>query len=415
MGQFRRRQRLNPKGSLALFVVVFLSLLALIPVGMQMVQVSSKRTRQQTHLSVQADNVARAGLIEAISWFRRQATQPVRSSSDPVAYPWADAAFFPRENAIEALADTMDEDIGLVKEYALTEDTNVWGRFEIRRQQDTATNPEDTQAVHDISHKRIEGASAGDGLAWYVESTGIVFRRKDSGVAFNVAPNEVIGRARVATEIRRIALTLPANGAVITRRRNLVTCSNNGRIVGGNNIGLGYYMGGAATVSGTGSQITGTPAQSDIDGGASGTIYPQTIFGLTKNELKLTADYTVSSVSEMPSDYPAMAVVYIAGNASFDAGHKLRGGGILFVDGNLTVATTANTLFSGLIYVVGTTSISGPALISGALVSEGNVTLNGSGDVAEIDYDDSILNSVRQQVAQYRENKSSFYTFSGTK
>lgn len=408
----RRRQR----GSLALFIVVFLSLLALVPVGMQMVQVSARRTGQQIHLTVQADNVARAGLIEAISWFRRQATQPVRSSSDPTTYPWADAAFFPRENIDPLLADTLDEDIGLVKEYALTEASGVWGRFEIRRQSDTAGNPENPQAVHDISHKRIEGANAGDGLAWYIESTGIVFRRRDPNVPFDQAPNEVIGRSRVATEIRRIALTLPANAAVLTRRRNHVTCSNNGRIVGGNNIGLGTYTGSAPTVSGTGSQITGTPSQSDIDGtGNAGFIFPQTIFGLTKNELKLTADYTVSSVNELPADYPSMAVVYIAGDAVFDASHKLRGGGILFVDGDLTVQTTANTLFSGLIYVVGDVSISGPALVSGALVAEGRVTLNGSGDVAEVDYDDSILNSVRQQVAQYRENKSSFYTFSGTK
>lgn len=403
---------MGERGSLAMFIVVFLTILATIPMAMQMVQISNRRTTQQINISVQSDNVARAGLVEALSWFRRQATQPVRSSANPGLYSWADAAFHPRASTDTATADTLDEGIGLVKEYSLSDSDRIWGRFEVKRQPDTASNPVDAQAVHDISDKRIEGASAGEGLAWYVESTGIVYRRVDGGVPYNVAPNEVISRSRAATEIRRIAIVLPANAALCVNARNGVTLQNNSRVRGQTAAGIAYYTGGGPSVSG-GSSYTGSPNSVDV---GSGGINVQTLFGVSENELKLMADYTVSSVDELPDGYPSMAVVFIAGNAAFDTTRKLKGGGILYVDGNLTInSTTSDCLFSGLIFVSGNCTITGESLISGALVVQGTVTMNGSGGVAEVDYDGPILDSVRQQVAQYRENKAVFYSFSGTK
>lgn len=395
-------------------VVIFLAMLAAIPVTMQFLMVSNQSTAMQAHQVTQAQNVARAGLTEAVSWFRRQTTQPVRSFSDPIKYPYPDAAFYPRVSTNAATSDTQDETIGLVKEFQLSEVNSLWARYEVKRQK-TAGNP-DPSAVHDVTAKRIETAQAGEGLAWYLESAGYVYQKK-SGAAYNVLPNVVVGKARVATEIRRLALTLPINAAAIVNARNTVNVLANGKLIGGANIGLGYYTGSSGpTISGSGAQVTGTTAAKyDIDGSSAGTLSTITIFGVTQNELKLMADITVQNLSDLQSDYPSLAVVYINSDAIFNNSRELRGGGILFVNGNLTVGAGSNALFSGFIYVTGNATINGDCLISGGIAVQGNLTLQGSGGVAEVDFDDSILNSVRQQVAQYRENKAMYYVFSALK
>ncbi len=387
---------------------MLLAVLAFIPIGSQLIKITSQSTLATQRQFGQADNIARAGLIDAVSWFKRQAVQPVRSSVDPVAYPYVDAAFYPRTST----SDTIDESIGLVKEYPLGESSFLWGRYEVRRQKNTATNPVDVHAVHDITENRVSGFSNGSGLAWSIESFGFVYQRKNSSVAYNVAPNQIVARSRAAVEIRRLALNMPANAAAIVTNRTLVTVNSNGKITGNNDVGLGYYTGGSGpTISGSGAQVVGTPQKTDIDGATNGAITPQIIFGVTKTELKLMSDTIVNSVSGLPSEYPAMSVVYISSAATFDVSRPLRGGGILYVDGNLTLSAGGNTLFGGLIYVAGNLTINGPALISGAVVAEGSLTLNGAGDVAQVEFDNSILNSVRQQVAQYRENKSTYYSF----
>jgi len=407
----RAPRRRSEQGSIAMFIVVFLSILATIPLGMSLVQISNRKTTQQINISVQANNVARAGLVEAVSWFRRQATQPVRSTGN-AAYTWEDAAFYPRTSTNTALSDTLDESIGLVKEYSLSDSDNIWARFEVRRQQNTALNAVNAQAVHDVSMSRIEGATWGSGLAWYVEASGIVYRRRDASKAYNESPNEVISRSRVATEIRRISIVLPSLSALcVNGNRSTVTLANNSRLRGQTNSGLATRLNaGAPNLSGSSNILPATYPSNGVS------ITPTYVFGVSDSELKLMADYTVGAVSELPVDYPTMTVVYVNGNAAFNSVNKLNGGGILYVNGNLTITAAAgDCLFSGVIYVTGTTTITGEALISGAVVSVGNVSMNGNGGVAEIDYDGPILDSVRQQVAQYRENKAVFYSFSGTK
>jgi hypothetical protein len=110
--------------------------------------------------------------------------------------------------------------------------------------------------------------------------------------------------------------------------------------------------------------------------------------------------------------YPTLSVVYVNGNVTFDATHQLRGGGILYINGNLTIASTSNTLFSGVIYVAGNVTVNGPALISGSLIATGTVTIRGTSDVAQVEYDGSLISSVRQQICQYREYRSNYYAFS---
>ncbi len=65
--------------------------------------------------------------------------------------------------------------------------------------------------------------------------------------------------------------------------------------------------------------------------------------------------------------------------------------------------------------MTGNSTIYEPALISGSYVGYNGLTLSRSGatDVAEIRYDPTVLNSIRQQICQYRENKSTLHVFIG--
>jgi hypothetical protein len=336
----------------------------------------------------------------------------VRSSANPALYPYADAAFYPQLSA----GDTLDQSTGLVKQYAISSSNSLWARYEVKRQQDPSTNPYDAHAVHDITNQRIQGHIAGEGLAWYIESVGYVYRNVNPSLPYNQSPNEVVAHSRVAMEIRRIALTLPANAAVIVNNLNNVTLTSNGRIIGPTSYaGVAYYSGSAASVSGTGAYIQGTPSTYHV---STGTLIDfQSVFGLLPNDLKMMADYDINNLTPMPTAYPSMAIMYIEKNVTFDNTSgtiPLIGGGILYVNGNLTINSGSNTVFSGVIYVTGNVVINGPADISGCLLAAGSVTLNGSGDVAQITYDNSMINSVRNQVGLYRENKSTLYKFSAT-
>lgn len=399
-------------GQIVYVSILIMILLIAVPYAFQLAQTSQAETRRQETYTAQAHNVARAGLIDAISWFRRQSVQPVRSSFDVVAYPYPDAAFKPVQSTDTVTTDTLDASIGLVKEYEVSENGNIWGRYEIWRQ---STGTALSYASHDVTDKRIENHSAGEGLAWYVESLGYVYRRNNAGVAYNVAPNQIIGRARVATEIRRLALSLPVNAAVICNQRNALTVQSNGRVIGGTaDAGYGYYYGTTApSVSGSGSQLSGNPSQVDIDGPSvsTGSISVLSIFGVNASDIRLMADYNVKSAAELPTSYPTMAIVYVNGNTTFDSSHRLKGGGILFVNGNLTIDDTSNTLFSGIIYATGNVLVEGPALISGSLLASGTVRLTGVTDVAQVEYDANLISSVRQQICQYREYRSNYYNF----
>ena len=405
-----------------LLVVMIVAMMAFIFIGSQMIQNSASNSKFQLNVTVQADNVARAGLTDAINWFRNQVTQPVRSTANPALYPYPDAAFAP----IASSGDTIDTNCtspswsgctGLVKEYPIGENSSLTAHYEVLRQNDPSSNPVNSDAVHDITGERISGHVAGEGLAWYVECIGTVYEQLDPSRAYNVAPNRIVGTSKVATEIRRVALTLPANAAVIINNRHLATIQTNGRIAGGTgNIGLGYFTGSSGpNISGSGAQCTGTYPTANITTSSTTAVNFQQIFGLNPQDMKLMADIDVNGTSAMPANYPAMAIVYFEQSATFPVSNPLQGGGILYVNGDLTLSSGSQPLFSGVIYVNGNVTITGDSLISGALIVTGSLTLNGtSGGVAQVQYDNTIINSVRQQVGIYRENKAAFYTFSAT-
>jgi hypothetical protein len=131
--------------------------------------------------------------------------------------------------------------------------------------------------------------------------------------------------------------------------------------------------------------------------------------------MRMMADYNVTALSQLPTDYPTSSVVYVDGNGgtiTFDDTRPLSGGGVLVVNGNLTIGSSSNAFFSGVIFVNGNLTINGPAYISGTVIVTGNFAMNGTGGAAEIQYDQAIISTVSQNLGQYRQNKAAYHIFS---
>lgn len=388
-------------------MLLLVSLLIFIPVSLMIQRSIIQASNHQLFYNVQAKNVARAGLVEAHLWFRKQSAQPVAKLA-----PDSDSIFKPLDTGIPETRDTLDPVIGLVKEYSLNETSHLWARFEVPRQEAGYTSFTDSSyiadAVHDISDRRIPGAKRGDGVAWSLLSRGTVYLRKDPSLPFNQAPNVVLAHSRATTEIRRLDLKLPI-AAVVVNNSAGITLTTNARMNGGGvGLGLGRFNGVEIDLGSldSSSQISGSPVQDVVTDPAA--LDVQGFFGVVSDQdLKRMADIVVSNVSQLPTPYPSMSLVFIDGNADFsDTGHVLQGGGILYVKGNLKLPASANTLFSGVIFVDGDVDIKAPALISGALLVKGSLKMGGLTSVAEVDYDPGIINTLVRQIGQYREDRS---------
>lgn len=112
------------KGGFLLIFVVFLILLLsiFIAVGLAIVLNLQRSLNVSFDVNLKANEVANAGIEDAISWFKRQLSQPV-------------SEFSPDDN------DTEDSNIGLVREYLIS--GNVYGRYEVPKNE-----------VIDVSSKR---------------------------------------------------------------------------------------------------------------------------------------------------------------------------------------------------------------------------------------------------------------------
>ncbi len=441
------------KGSASIMIVLMLSLLTIIPVAMMI----SGRAHQDTGLAVhvaEADNVARAGIIDALAWFRRAGV------TGTVGGGYNGSAFFPRFNANPDMRDTLDENIGLVKEYQLNSQKNLWARYEIRRQKDpnlgsvnaalpvdAATNPPnpiDPLAAHDITNLRASAWDLGQGVVWGIESKGYVFQKNtlDPTVAFNKAPNVVLATSRISSEFRRLYMDAPyseigntgagpaVNAAIITDNADNVRIDGLGRSIirGGNVPAIGYYTGaGNPTINNPANkEIRGTPTNlTFINGGFDTRSVGTGRFNMWENVFKVEfpdslvqmADVIANTAVDLPQLYPAMSLVYIRGNADFTPQRPLNGSGILFVGGNMTV-TDPKARFDGLICVNGNFSITGvESSIYGRMIVRGTVTVTAPNatDKAEIVYDPGTVTYVRNQIAVYRETKTSVFLYTGLK
>ena len=224
---------------LAMFVVLIGS--SLIFMGLTLLLTSRDAIVHELHLKGQATGAAEAGISDALSWFRRQQTQPVEDFS-PILDP---------ENNI---FDTEDPEIGIVREFRISPQSELYGRYEVMKIDPYTSEP----VVQDISPQRfISPDQSVAGRVWYVESKGIVYEQNDPQKPFNEWPNHVVRRVTLASEIQRIAISLPADAALITCG-NDATIGNGGLIRGMDFTGIAFDRDGHLSKSQ--GDVSGNPA-----------------------------------------------------------------------------------------------------------------------------------------------------------
>ena len=380
------KRRDSERGA-ALIIVIFAStlILLLLMTALTITWTSNRTIARQLQSQGQAMSSANAGLTEALSWFVRQRQQPV-INFNPVVDAGGVCTHVPPHDPLAF--DSEDPATGIVLSYEIMAQGNVWGRYEVRRAD-----------VRDVSFRRGKPQA---GMIWQLESDGIVYVRNDESQPPDVAPNRVLARRTMRVDIQRLALQLPHQTAAlsIVRRDNLNSIRPS-RIQGGSG------GAGVASPANTGNKqgngtVTGNPAFAN-------TATPFTvsdIFGVTTNELIAMADIVVDDESDLPNPLPDMALIVVRGNATFNAARPLHGSGILVVLGNLILNPQSNAFYSGVIWVGGTFNMHPPGIINGSVVVNGNAMVAGGSDVAEINFDSSILDQIRLQMGSYLFSRS---------
>lgn len=358
-------------------VLVVLAMILLMA-GILAAYMASVRARTSIDLELQyngqALNIARAGVADALSWFRRQTTQPVT-----VFNPQRDLAAIPPVN------DTDDPAIGLVRSLEVSSLNQIWARYEVR-----LTRVADITALRGLT---------GTGLVWLIDSEGLVYQQLNPALPYNQYPNRVLARIRLQTEIRRMGIVLPAPAAICTAAPTLANFSARSKVMGGTGIGCVYPSGaGVPTVAGL---LQGSPAQSAVNP-YKGSI--QEVFGVTDAELRSIADIYTTDQTTITAPLPSYRIIYVDSNITFNSQRPLSGTAILIVTGNLVVAANSNTDFNGIIYVrgPGNCQLNAPSFVRGSVVGSSNINLIGSGDYVEVDYDPGVISDLLQRLGQYR-------------
>ena len=290
----------------------------------------------------------------------------------------------------------------LVMELDVSKAANLKGRYEA-----VIGAANGTTGVVDVTSKVKSGAAAG--TVWQLESTGYVWIVNDPSKNFNQSPNMVLSKQTVRTQIQRLTITLPQGGAGVFAGSNAnITLGGRSKLKGGTSLGLAYAAT-TYTVNKNG-VITGSPG---------GGLYPnsvspydiKSVFSVTQAELLNLADVQYSAMTDVPNPLPAMSLVVYNGNASFNPTTKpLMGSGILVVFGDLAISGITNSNYNGVIYVTGSFTMDNPSSVDGAIIANASGTSgkvvsigNGAGnDIAEVDYDPSIITQINTQMGQYR-------------
>ncbi|MDQ7779798.1 MAG: hypothetical protein RDV41_08820 [Planctomycetota bacterium] len=374
------RPRRESGGGLVLAILLMVLLPLLMSVVQQSLITHGEAVEMEHTYRAQAISIAQAGLVDALSWFRRQTVQPVT-----VFNPQFDPDDDP------PLLDTDLPGVGLVRSLPLSTGARRWGRYVVQN-----------TTCRDITAER---GLTGNGIVWYLQSTGIIFGGDpdDLGLKYIDPPPDILLRTSVATEIRRLAMNLPINAGILCGSTGAsVNIAARAKVAGGAlGFGVGYKTGtGAPTVAGEATGIEGLKA---VDPGA----FDTSVFGVfavTQEELFQMADISVGTVNDLPNPYPAMALVCIQGDAVFDEDRPLTGGGMLYVTGDLSVS--GNSSFSGFIFVEGDYDQRATAVIYGSIVVNGAVTVAGvGGDFTEVFFDNGALETVRMLLGRYRISK----------
>lgn len=380
-----RGRRESERGAALILVILASTLILLLLMTIHIMTLSSRKGLvRQLQVQGQATNAASAGLTEGLSWFVHQKQQPV-TAFNPVSDTGGVCLHNPKH--VPLAYESEDPAVGIVRTYEIAATGRVYGRYEVLKTQ-----------VQDVSTKRGKAVA---GAVWKLNSEGIVYVRNDATKKPDQKPNTVLARRTMRVDIQRLALSLPANAALSSTAGTNINVIKPSKLQGGA-AGIGAaYPPSTGTTKGSGS-ITGSPARSN-------TTLPfsiEGIFGVTQTELLAMADVVVDDEADLPDPLPDMSLIIIKGNATFNSTKKLVGSGILIVLGNLILNPNSDTYYSGLIWVGGTFNLSPPGIINGSVIANGNAQISGGSEVAEINYDQAMLDQIRLQLGNYLFSRS---------
>lgn len=377
--------------ALLLALLLTIVVVGITTTGSLIIQSHRARTKNSFATNNQAVEVARSGLIEALSWVRRQTSQPVLTFE-----PQLDTGASP------PVLDTIDPDIGIVREFKITDE--VWARYEVWKQWDA--DPDSVRrawrATVQCSDVSMARGARSLGSVWQIRSVGYVYARIDPNVAFNESPNYILGSDIIETEVRRLSLNIPGQAAVNIGDGNSSHINTNGRIQGGGAAGIYYPASSGTPTTGPASalRVTGSPAL------ATATNYDdsyEAVFGLPYDQLRSMAHLVVTDPAEFPNPVPtnSLVIVEVQTTMGWDATLPLMGTGIVIVAGNARLDAGSNSNFSGLLYVDGNLTVRAPSEVRGSVVTTGNMTVQGVPDYATIMFDDDVLNALRVSFGNY--------------
>jgi len=375
-----------------LTVVVF----GVVTTGTLILQSHRAQTRINFAQNSQALQIARSGLTEARSWLRRQTSQPVTEFS-----PVLDQSVSP------AILDTMDPDIGIVREFKISGET--WARYEVWKEWEADPDPDRLSIRRNVQCTDISAAvqSGGSGSAWRLRCFGYIYHRADAGVDFNVQPNYVVARELLEVEVQRLILQLPGQAALNVGDGNSCHINTNGRIRGGSLAAGIYYPAGSGTpTTGPNNQdrVTGNPPLAEaIEYDDS----YEAVFSMSLSQLKGMATQVLDGLSSFPNPVPEGDLIVVEDSSmTFNSALPLRGNGIVVLVGNVTLSPGNNSNFSGFLYVDGNLTLRAPSEIRGAVICTGNVTVQGASDYATIEYDDEVIALLRANFGNYNISSS---------
>ncbi|MBL0349995.1 MAG: hypothetical protein IPP68_06445 [Elusimicrobia bacterium] len=274
----RPQNDIKTRGQSAWIMLVFLLLVTAFPLLLKIRTESQKQSYKSEVYDQMAGNFAQGAVELAHAWFRKQGPERVASMDDPVAYPYPDAAFYPRVSSATAACCTLDESIGLVEEQLVDSVKNLWVRLEARRQStDPSSSTRDPLAVHDITALRYPGHANGEGKAWEITGIATIFVRLSTAVPYDCYPNRKVSNAKAYGEIRFLNLQLPAPAAIWSNDISRVT--GKGVVRGVSGIGIAGSTGSLAMAS---DRVSGTPPTMIVNA----TVTVESVLGVSAAEFK---------------------------------------------------------------------------------------------------------------------------------
>jgi hypothetical protein len=356
----------------------------IVAAGTLSLRATSRHVETTFRAEAQTLDVARAGIIDAYAWFRRQPSQPV-------------SVFAPQRDlsAVPPINETDDASIGLVREFELS--PGYWARYEVRTYDDLNGNGAfDTgEGAFDFTAAR---SLVGVGTVWHIESRGYVYRQIDPDVAWNVAPNYRVAGAHAASEVRRMSIVPPGEAPLCCDVGSTAETASGSRIVADGMTAI-VYAESTGTASTTGSEITASQTQAalpDYDASWSA------VFGATPGDLREMATIRLAGSDPFPSPLPDLPFVFVDGNLTISSAAPLQGTGLIVVDGDLTLGQGNNSYFTGIIYVTGNYTQLAPSLIRGVVIVRGAARIEGLTDVSELVFDPDVTNLINAKIGPYR-------------